>query len=122
VNTKQKHPVRLLQPFPIPEWKWEEVMIGFITKFPIKSKQHDSITLVLYNITKVAHFIPVKTTFKETIIAEICMKEIARLHGVPKEIVSDRYLKFTSNLWKGFFKGFGTNLNSSTTYHPELDG
>jgi transposase InsO family protein len=50
------------------------------------------------------------------------MKEIARLHGVPKEIVSDRDTKFTSNFWKGLFKGFGTNLNFSTTYHPESDG
>ena len=50
------------------------------------------------------------------------MKEVARLHGVPKTIVSDRDPKFTLNFWKGLFKGFGTNLNLSTTYHPELDG
>jgi hypothetical protein len=41
---------------------------------------------------------------------------------VPKEIVSGRDPKFTSNLWKCLFKGFGTNLNLNTTYHPELDG
>jgi hypothetical protein len=50
------------------------------------------------------------------------MKEVARIHGVPKEIVSYRYPKFTSNFWKGLFKGFGTNLNLSTMYHLELDG
>jgi transposase InsO family protein len=49
------------------------------------------------------------------------MKEIVRLHGVPKAIVSDRDPKFTSNFWKGFFKGLGTNLNFSRAYHPELD-
>jgi hypothetical protein len=47
------------------------------------------------------------------------MKEIVRIHGVPKVIVSDRDPKFTSNFWKGLFKGFGTNLNISTSYHPE---
>jgi transposase InsO family protein len=50
------------------------------------------------------------------------MREIARLHGIPKTIVSDKDTKFTSNLWKGLFKGFGTNINFSTTYNPESDG
>jgi hypothetical protein len=44
------------------------------------------------------------------------------LHGVPKEIISNKDPKFTSNFWKGLFKGFGTNLNLSIVYHPELDG
>jgi transposase InsO family protein len=50
------------------------------------------------------------------------MREIARLHGISKEIVSDRDIKFTSNLWRGLFKRFGTNLNFSTTYHPQSYG
>ena len=53
--------------------------------------------------------------------ADIYMKEVFRLHGVPKEIVSNIDPKFTSNFWKGLFKGFGTNLNLSTMYHPESD-
>jgi hypothetical protein len=44
------------------------------------------------------------------------------LHGIPKTIVSDRDLKFTSKLWKGLFKGFKTNLNFNTAYHPKSDG
>jgi transposase InsO family protein len=50
------------------------------------------------------------------------MWEIAKLHGVPKTIVYDRDSKFTSNFYKGIFKGFGTNLNFITSYHPEIDG
>jgi hypothetical protein len=64
----------------------------------------------------------VKTTHKVENIAKFYMKEVARLHRVPKTIVSDRDPKFTSNFWKGLFKGFTTNLNLSTTYHPESDG
>jgi hypothetical protein len=61
---------------PIPEWKWEVVTIDFITKFPRTTRQHDSIMVVVDKLTKAAHFIPVKTTHKETNIAEIYMKEI----------------------------------------------
>jgi hypothetical protein len=50
------------------------------------------------------------------------MKEVVRLHGVPKAIVLDKDPNFTSNFRKGLFKGFGKNLNLSTTYHLELDG
>jgi hypothetical protein len=50
------------------------------------------------------------------------MKEISRLHAVPKEIVFDKDPKFTSNFWRGLFKGFGTNLNYNTSYHPDSNG
>jgi hypothetical protein len=69
---------------------------------------------VVDKLTKIAHFIPVKLTHKEANITDIYIREIAKLHGVPKTIVSDRDPKFTSNFWKGLFKGFGTNLNFST--------
>jgi hypothetical protein len=80
------------------------------------------IMVVVDKLTKVAHFIPVKTTYKVANIAKICMKEVVRLHGVPKAIVSYRDPKFTSNFWKGLFKGFGIYLNLRTPYHPKLDG
>jgi hypothetical protein len=85
-------------------------------------KQHDSIMVVVENLTKAAHFIPLKTTHKAVDVDDIFMKEVARLHSIPKTIVSDRDLKFTSKFWKGLFKGFRTNLNFSTAYHPESDG
>jgi hypothetical protein len=121
-KAEHRHPTGLLQPLPIPEWKWEVVTMDFITKLPRTTKQHDSIMVVVDKLTKDAHFIPVNLTHKETNIVDIYMREIARIHGIPKTIVSDRDPKFTSNFWKGLFKGFGTNLNFSTTYHPESDG
>jgi hypothetical protein len=122
VKAKHRHPTGLLQPFPISEWKWEVVTMVFITKLPMTTKQHDYIMVVVDKCTKATHFIPVKSMHKTTNIAEIYMREIAKLHGVPKTIVSDKDSKFTSNFWKGLFKGFGTNLKFSTTCHPESDG
>jgi hypothetical protein len=122
VKAKHSHPAGLLQPLPIPEWKWDVVTMDFITGLPRTSKQHDSIMVVVEKITKYAHLIPLKTTHKAGDVADIFLKEVARLHGIPKTIVSDRDPKFTSNFWKELFKGFRTNLNFSTAYHPESDG
>jgi hypothetical protein len=122
VKDENRHPTWLLQPLPIPEWKWEVVTMDFITGFPRIGKMHDSITVVVKKLTKATHFIPLKTTHKETDVVDIFMKEVARLHKIPKTIVSDRDPKFTSNFWKGLFKGFRTNLNFSIDYHPESDG
>src|SRR5713226_4590709 len=73
-------------------------------------------------LTKEAHFILVKSTHETDDIAKIFMKEIFKLHGLPKAIVSDRDVKFTSNFWKGLFAYLGTKLNFSTAYHPQIDG
>jgi hypothetical protein len=69
--------VGLLQPLPIPEWKWEVVTMDFIAGLPRESKQHDSIMVVVEKLTKAAHFIPLKTTHKEAHIANVFMKEVA---------------------------------------------
>ena len=85
-------------------------------------RQHDSIMVVVDKLTKAAHFIPVKSTHKTGDIAKLFMKEIFKLHGFPKAIVSDRDVKFTYNFWKGLFVDLGTKLNFSTAYHPQTDG
>ena len=76
---------------------------------------------VVNKLSKETHFILVKTTYKAANIAEIFMKEIFCLHGIPKVIISDRDTKFTSNFWKSLFKGLDTKLNFSTSYHPQTD-
>ena len=69
VKVEHKHPAGLLQPLPIPEWKWEVVTIDFVTKLPRSNKQHDSIMVVVDKLTKTAHFVPVKSTHKAVDIA-----------------------------------------------------
>ena len=73
-------------------------------------------------LTKVSHLIPVKTTFKSSDIARLFVKEIFRLHGLPKRIVSDRDAKFTSKFWSSLFQALGTQICFSTAYHPQTDG
>ena len=84
VKVEHQHRVGLLQPLPIPEWKWEIISLDFITGFPKTQKKNDSIMVVIVKLNNSAHFIPVKSTYKAINIAEIFMKEIFRLHGIPK--------------------------------------
>ena len=67
--------------------------------------------VVVAKLRKVAHFIPVNSMHKIDDIAKIFMKEIFKLHGLPKAIVSDRDVKFTSKFWKGLFAYLGMKLN-----------
>ena len=78
--------------------------MDFIIGFPMTWKQHDSIMVVVEKLTKESHFILVNSTHSTDDIAKISMKEIFKLHGLPKEIVSDRGVKFTSNFWKGYLQ------------------
>jgi hypothetical protein len=73
-------------------------------------------------LTKIAHFIPVKTTYFSAKLAELYMSRIICLHGVPKKIVSDRGSQFTSKFWEKLHELMDTKLNFSSTYHPQTDG
>ena len=66
----------------------------FITSLSKSKKKNDSIFIVIDNLSKEAHFIPMKSTYKAVNIVDIFLKEIFRLHGIPKVIISDRHVKF----------------------------
>jgi transposase InsO family protein len=73
-------------------------------------------------LTKVAHFIPVKTTYSGVQLAELYMSRIVCLHGVPKKIVSDRGTQFTSKFWERLHETMDSQLHFSSAYHPQTDG
>ena len=122
VKNEHQHPARLLQLFPIPSWKWETISLDFVTRLPKNQNLNDSIMVVVDKLSKVALFIPAKTTYKATNTADIFLKQSFRLHGIPKVIISYRDPKFTGNFWKSLFKGLNTTLNFSTSFHPQTDG
>jgi hypothetical protein len=76
MKAEHQKPAGLLQPLPVPEWKWEEIGMDFVTGLPRTQKGNDSIWVIIDRLTKVAHFIPVKTTFGGATLARIYLKEI----------------------------------------------
>jgi hypothetical protein len=96
--------------------------MDFITRLPASTKKKDAIMVVVDKLRKYSHFIPIKSNFTTIDIANIFMKEIFKLHGMPKEIVFDRDTKFTSNFWKSLMVGLETKLLFSIAYHPPIDG
>ena len=89
----------------------------FITGLLKIKKQNDSIFVVVDKLSKATHFIPVKPTYKAVQITNNFLKEIFRLHGITKVIISDQDTKFTENFWRYLFSGLETQLNFSTSYH-----
>jgi hypothetical protein len=122
VKAGRQRPVELLQPFKIPKWKWEEISMNFIVGLPKTQSGYDSIWVVVDHLSKVAHFIPVKTTYKASKLAELCIATIVCLHRVPNKIASDRGTQFTSKLWEKLHESMDTKLNFSSAYHPQIDG
>jgi hypothetical protein len=122
VKAEHQRPAGLLQPLKVPMWKWEEVGMDFITGLSRSNRGHDSIWVIIDRLTKVAHFLPVKTTHKGRDLAELYMSRIVSLHGVPKVIVTDRGTQFTSRFWNKLHEALGTKLSFSTAYHPQTGG
>jgi hypothetical protein len=106
----------------VPEWKWEEIAMDFIWGLPRTQSGYDSIWVIVDRLTKVAHFIPVKTTYSEPQLANLYMSRIVYLPGVPKKIVSDGGTQCTSKFWERLHETLDTQLHFSFAYHPETDG
>jgi hypothetical protein len=89
---------------------------------PKTQSSYDSIWVIIDRLSKVAHFILVKTTYKGSNFAELYLVRIVCLHGVAKKIVSDRGTQFTSKFWEKLHESMETKLNFSLAYHPQTDG
>jgi hypothetical protein len=101
-RTKAEHQklAGLLQPLQIPQWKWEEIGMNFIVGLPRTRASYYSIWVIVDRLTKVAHFILVKTTYNRATLAELYMYQIICLHGVTKKTMADRGTQFTSHFWQ----------------------
>ncbi|GJW22253.1 putative reverse transcriptase domain-containing protein [Tanacetum coccineum] len=92
VKVEHQRPSGLLVQPEIPEWKWDNITMDFITKLPKSSQGFDTIWVIVDRLTKSAHFLPIRENDQ--------LDKLAR----------------------SFQKALGTDISISTTYHPETDG
>jgi transposase InsO family protein len=104
------------------EWKWEEIDMNFIVGLSKTHSGYDSIWVIVDRLAKVAHFIPVKTTYSALQLVELYMLRIVCSYGVPKKIVSDRGTQFTSKFWEMLHEILDTQLCFNSAYQPQTDG
>ncbi|GJV19199.1 putative reverse transcriptase domain-containing protein [Tanacetum coccineum] len=122
VKIEYQKPSGLLVQPEIPQWKWENITMDFVTKLPKTAAGQDTIWVIVDRLTKSAHFLPMREDDTLEKLTRQYLKEVVSRHGVPVSIISDRDGRFTSHFWKSLNKALGTRLDMSTAYHPETDG
>nr|GEU89976.1 putative reverse transcriptase domain-containing protein [Tanacetum cinerariifolium] len=122
VKAKHQRPSRLLVQPAIPEWKWDNITMDFITKLPKSPQGFDTIWVIVDRLTKSAHFLPIRENDPLDKLARLYLNRIVARHGIHVSIICDRDGRFTSNFWRLFQKALGTYISMSTAYHPETDG
>ncbi|GJT13821.1 reverse transcriptase domain-containing protein [Tanacetum coccineum] len=122
VKAEHQSPSGLLVQPKIPQWKWDNITMNFITKLPKSSQGYDTIWVIVDRLTKSAIFVPMRETDPMEKLARMYLKEVVTRHGIPFIIICDHDPRFASNFWRSLQKALGTNLDISAAYHPQTDG
>ncbi|GKB13486.1 putative reverse transcriptase domain-containing protein, partial [Tanacetum coccineum] len=106
----------------IPQWKWENITMDFITKLPKTMTGQDTISVIVDRLTKSAYLLSIRENDPMEKLKRLYLKKVVSRHGVPISIIFDRDGRFTSYFWQSLQKALGTRLDMSIAYHPQNDG
>ncbi|KAJ9504763.1 hypothetical protein QJQ45_023552, partial [Haematococcus lacustris] len=115
-------PGGLLNPLSIPDYRWESVSMDLITKLPSASHGFDAICVFVDRLSKMVHFVPCKESMNAKGFARLFVNNVFKLHGLPKDMVSDRGPHFHNTFWHHVQKLLGMRGSLSSSYHPQSDG
>ncbi|GJW44573.1 putative nucleotidyltransferase, ribonuclease H [Tanacetum coccineum] len=122
VKVEHQRPSGLLVQPDIPQWKWDNITMDFVTKLPKSSQGYDTIWVIVDRLTKSAIFVPMRETDPMDKLARMYLKEVVTRHGIPLSIICDRDPRFASNFWRSLQNALGTSLDMSTVCHPQNNG
>ena len=105
----------------VPDQLWKSIAMDFITDLP-NLDGYDTILVVIDRLPKMSHFSPCRKDLDALQFATLFLKEIIRLHDIPRDIITDRGSLFTSELWKHTTKKLGIERRLSMAFHPQTDG
>nr|GEZ48940.1 putative reverse transcriptase domain-containing protein [Tanacetum cinerariifolium] len=122
VKAEHQRPSGLLQQPEIPEWKWDNITMDFITKLPRTKSGYATIWVIVDRLTMSAHFLAIREDYSMEKLSRLYIDEIVTQHRVPVLIISDQDGRFTSRIWQTLQNSLGTHMDISTAYHPQTDG
>ena len=103
----------------IPEEKWKEISIDFITDLPSSSGNKDTVLTIVDKATRMVHLVPCRKSITAVATARLLWNTVVKLHGIPRVIYSDRGPQFTASSWQELWRLTGTKLGYSSVYHPQ---
>lgn len=121
-KSSNRKPPGLLKPLSIPHDTWQSVSLDLITSLPQTTSGATAIVVFVDRLSKMVHLAPCTDEVNAEQLADLFLQNIFKLHGLPRELVSDRDPRFTSKLWKALMDRLGVTQAMSSAYHPQTDG
>ena len=121
-KARRHKPYGALQPLLVSEKPWHTVTFDFIVKLPKTARGNDSICVFVDKLTKMVHFVACQEALSAKDFAELYVDHVFRLHGLSREFITDRDVRFTSAFWQEVTTQLGTRAVMSSSFHPETDG
>ncbi|GJS53456.1 putative reverse transcriptase domain-containing protein [Tanacetum coccineum] len=122
VKAKHQRPSGLLVQLEIPQWKWDNITMDFVTKLPKSSQGYDTIWVIVDRLTKPVIFTPMRETDSMEKLTRMYLKEVVTRHGIPVLIICDRDPRFTSNFWRSLQKALGYHASIKAAPFEALYG
>ncbi|GJR63329.1 putative reverse transcriptase domain-containing protein [Tanacetum coccineum] len=119
VKAEHQRPSGLLVQPDIPQWKWDNITMDFVTKLPKSSQGYDTIWVIVDRLTKSVIFVPMRETNLMDKLARMYLKEVVTRHGIPLSIICDRDPRFASNFWRSLQNAL-VEFSYNNSYHASI--